>query len=155
MNFDDILRKTGEIGLFQIILFTLLGFVGIPTGEQNLLMVFLGQDHDHWCTVPALANFTTEQLKYIAIPYDTENKQYDRCSQYNIDFSKYSPDELAGWNRTLMIDNMTMSKPCNAWTFDKTHGLSTVIEQVREKKYKFFKKMSSYCWKQGSKFIAI
>ncbi|XP_064652869.1 organic cation transporter protein-like isoform X2 [Lineus longissimus] len=129
MNFDEILRRTGEIGVFQIILYILLGFVGIPTGEQNLLMVFLGQDQDHWCTIPELANMTAEQQKYIGVPYDSEKKRFDRCQRYDLNFSQYSSEELSGWNRTLMIDNTTAVKFCSAWTFDKTDGLSTVNEQ--------------------------
>ncbi len=36
MLFDDILCKIGEFGIYQAVLYVLLGLVGVPTGESSL-----------------------------------------------------------------------------------------------------------------------
>ena len=52
----------------------------------------------HWCNVPWLANFSHEQQKYIAIPYD-EDGEYDKCHRFDFDFDNMTEDDFYSWNR--------------------------------------------------------
>ena len=36
-------------------------------------ITFIGGDMEHFCQVPRLQNYSYDQQKYIAIPYDEEN----------------------------------------------------------------------------------
>ncbi|XP_064652002.1 organic cation transporter protein-like [Lineus longissimus] len=126
-SFDDVLCMVGEFGPFQRWLYFFIGLTGIPTGCQNIAMVFLGGDQDHWCNVPGLspANFTSARYREIAIPMETNG--YSRCKHFNIAFQNLTSDELASWNRTLMISNLTETVTCSAgWIFDQSQYLTTV-----------------------------
>ncbi|XP_013412424.1 organic cation transporter protein isoform X1 [Lingula anatina] len=51
-GFDDILCTVGEWGRWQMLIFCLMGVVGLPTACHNLAVVFLAADPDHHCAIP-------------------------------------------------------------------------------------------------------
>ena len=48
----------------------------------------------HWCYVPRLANFSYEEQKQIAIPYDNDEDDYSTCEMYDINYDNLTDDML-------------------------------------------------------------
>ncbi|KAK2176140.1 hypothetical protein NP493_680g00020 [Ridgeia piscesae] len=131
MLFDAILKEIGEFGPWQIILYGLLGLVGIPTGFQNMGITFLGGDMDHWCHVPELANLSDDLQRYISVPNtDGEPHTYSQCYMYHLNYSGYSTKEFLRWNRSAHVDTNTPTKKCNSWQYDQSVFTSTYVSAM-------------------------
>mgnify|MGYP001801635270 FL=1 len=132
MEFDDILNRIGGFGRVQIILYILLGILGIPCGMQNLGMVFFGASMEHWCQVDELSFLAPEQIRTITAVYK-EDGTLDGCRFYKLDFSMYSNKTLKSWNRTIMLQNLTEAdtETCDMWYYDYSEFKSTVRSKVR------------------------
>lgn len=131
MEFDDILNKIGGFGRVQVVLYILLGIIGIPCAMQNLGMVFFGASMDHWCKVDKLAFLPPEQVRTISA-VNGEDGELDGCSYYDLDYSSYTNETLQNWNRTLMLTNLTAddTKQCDSWFYDYSQFKSTVRSKV-------------------------
>jgi len=129
MEFDDILITVGEMGRVQVLLYILLGIVGFPAGMQNLAMVFLGASMDIWCDIPQLRGLSPKQIKEIS-SVSLPDGSLTSCEVYDLDYSSYSNETLAAWNRSLMITNSTTTRSCNSWGYDTSEFESTVRSQV-------------------------
>ena len=66
-DFDQIFKYIGEAGLFQIIVYVLLGLPSYFSGYQNIAMTFLAPDQEHWCRIDELQAYPYEQQKYIGM----------------------------------------------------------------------------------------
>ena len=64
-DFDEIFRYIGEAGVFQILIYILLGLPSYFSGYQNIAMTFLAPDVEHWCEVEDLTGFPYEQQRYV------------------------------------------------------------------------------------------
>ena len=64
-DFDLVFRYIGEAGLYQIIIYVLLGLPSYFSGYQNIAMTFLAPDQEHWCAVDRLLEFPHKQQKYV------------------------------------------------------------------------------------------
>ena len=64
-DFDEIFRYIGQAGLFQILVYVLLGLPSYFSGYQNIAMTFLAPDVEHWCEVERLTSFPHDQQKYV------------------------------------------------------------------------------------------
>ena len=54
---------------------------------------------------------------------------YSKCEMYNLDYNKYSYDELANWNRSEMVGgNDTSVVQCSSWMFDSS--VTSVVSKV-------------------------
>ncbi|XP_064635292.1 organic cation transporter protein-like [Lineus longissimus] len=132
MAFENILQRIGSFNRYQIFQYFILCFSGWPTGLHTLSIIFLGADQDHWCDIPELRNLTYEQQKNIAIPEETNrdaNVIFSKCRRFALNFTQYSYSDLINWNRSLMVDNMTSTVGCSAWTFDQSVFESTIVSQ--------------------------
>ena len=63
--YDLVFRYIGEAGLYQIIIYVLLGLPSYFSGYQNIAMTFLAPDQEHWCAVDRLLEFPHKQQKYV------------------------------------------------------------------------------------------
>lgn len=130
MELDEILNRIGGFGRVQIVLYILLGILGIPCGMQNLGMVFFGASMDHWCQVDGLSDLSPQQVRTVSAVY-TEDGELDGCSYYKLDYSLYSNETLLSWNRTVMLENITETVKCDSWYYDYSEFKSTVRSKVR------------------------
>lgn len=112
-----------------IILYLLLGIIGIPCGMQNLGMVFFGASMDHYCQVPGLEDFDPKDAQKISATIDKKG-ELSSCEVYDLDYNKYSADELRSWNRTLMLANVTETRECDSWFYDRSEFLSSARSRV-------------------------
>ncbi len=129
MDFDENLRVVGEIGLYQVLVFSGLwfypGFYGIHTALVN----YIGPHQTHWCTVQELQNFSEEQQKYIAIPFDTNDDVYDNCKVYDIPWHNYTQQDFQTWNRTHETAGVEQIE-CDDWQFSDDVFISTISSEV-------------------------
>ena len=131
MYFDEIFEYIGHFGLYQILLILVLGIVSFIGGTQAVAMNVLAPNVDHWCQIPRLRNFTFDQQKYIAIPYEktqTGQWRYSQCYRYTFDFTNLTDRQLYHWNRTVM--NLNATTKCTSWTFDQSQFASSAVSQV-------------------------
>ena len=82
MKFDDVIEKTGAFGRFQLITFLLIGGFGFWT-YHGVAAPFVVFPLEHWCKIPALANLSYEQQRYVGIPKDEESEdgEYEKCKR--------------------------------------------------------------------------
>ena len=95
-----IFQYTGENGFFQ---FSVCSLILILSFVNQDPYVFITQEPLHWCSVPRLANFSHKQQKYIAIPYDHDDEEYEKCDRFDMDFNGMTDEELFSWNRLVII----------------------------------------------------
>ena len=67
MNFEEIFQYIGEIGLYQVILYVLLGLPSYFSGYMSISMSFLGYTPEHWCYIPRLEDFPYEIQKNVGM----------------------------------------------------------------------------------------
>ena len=65
MNFEDVFQYIGEIGLYQVLLYVLLGLPSYYSGYMSISMAFLGYTPEHWCYVERLEDFPYETQKEV------------------------------------------------------------------------------------------
>ena len=65
MHFDEIFLYIGEIGVYQALLYVLLGMPSYFSGYMSISMSFLGYTPEHWCYVEELQEFPYDQQKYV------------------------------------------------------------------------------------------
>ena len=66
-DFDEIFHYIGEAGIFQILVYVMLGLPSYFSGYQNIAMTFLAPDVEHWCEVDELTGYPHEQQKYVGM----------------------------------------------------------------------------------------
>ena len=93
-------------------------------------MTFLGPEQDHWCKIDRLQNFSHPQQKYIGIPYNEEDEEYDQCHYYNLPYDKLNDDQLYNWNWTMdnEFTNVTIEK-CDEWIYDQSEFTHTALSK--------------------------
>ena len=154
MFFDEVFPYIGGAGVYQIVDLVFV-FSIVLVSVDAIRMNFIGGDMEHWCQIPALANFTHDEQKDIAIPYDESSStrsrtwlsdlfgiqsseegrelKYEQCYRFPLDFSTYNLTELKNWNRTIMTDDIPRNEwvKCDAgWTFDQSEYYSTIGSEV-------------------------
>lgn len=139
-NFDETLILIGELGRYQVILYILLGLIGLPSAWQNLSMVFLGGNMRFWCADEDSIDGPPpwETGDYSGLGYNlslrmnrsslADGHSVGRCTKTvfaNRDYYNTSsvPDVLN--SSDLRIEK------CHTWIYDRSHYLSTIISEVR------------------------
>ena len=135
MEYDEILEKAGETGLYQAFIFSTLIFGTVFFGAETMATNFLAPHHEHWCKIDALQNFTAEEQKYISIPF-TDDGKYSSCEVYDLQWNNFTYADYANWNRSLYEGFKT--KECSEYVFDYTEFDSTVGSEVSEILYHYF-----------------
>ena len=140
-TFDDVLVLTGELGRSQLFVYVLMGLACVVAAMQSFSIIFVGGRQDHWCFIPALANYSIADQKYIAMFHREqkldvyrrpEKHEFSHCHRYDLDFSNYSTEDFANWNRSAMYDDNTPTVACEEWIFDKGTYQTTLSTQVRD-----------------------
>ena len=126
--FDDLFDYIGHLGFFQWMNIVLTGLPPMVPGYENFAPNFFAGRQEYWCKVKGLNNFTHDHQKYIAIP--RQNGKYSMCKQFDVDFNKFSYEELLRWNRSVYEGNLTTTV-CTQYEFDTLVFTSTIQSQVR------------------------
>ena len=63
--FNDVFRYIGDVGLYQILLYFLLGLTAFFNGLHNTSNNFYAAPMEHWCHVPRLENFPHDIQKKV------------------------------------------------------------------------------------------
>ncbi len=132
MEYDDVFQFIGESGLYQILLYILVGLPSFFGGPINIIPNFAGYTQQHWCYVEQLQNYPHDWQKYVAIPYvDGNPAEYDSCLVYDLDYANLTDDVIRNWNRSLSISEETETVECDAWVYDQSEFVSTIVSDVR------------------------
>ncbi|XP_076445199.1 organic cation transporter protein-like [Babylonia areolata] len=119
MNVDEILRRVGEFGMYQKMIYLLLNLIGVTHGFRMLIAVFMLYTPKHRCSIPTYPNDTykiqsQEHADLVArfIPNKTDDHDlgpYDLCHVYS----------GAG------ARNATVG--CDRWVYDKSMFVNTAV----------------------------
>ena len=101
VNENYLTKLIGEIGLYQFGICSFVLATSFFSQDFNAIN-FVNAYTDYWCKVPALANFSHEQQKYIAIPSD-EDGEYSQCSRVDLEFDDMTEDDFYSWNRSYFF----------------------------------------------------
>lgn len=96
---------------------------------------------DHWCQIPRLENFSYDQQRYIAIPYDSdidaetdsedEEETYSRCYAFDLPYDNYTDQQLWNWNRSRDVPEDTTVVYCQSWVYEQSEFIETAVSKVR------------------------
>ncbi|CAH1789323.1 unnamed protein product [Owenia fusiformis] len=134
IHFDEVFAYIGDFGLFQWLLFLMLGLGVMPVGWQSMSSNFVVGNQNHWCKVDALANLSQYLQKEISIPIETlqnGEQEYSKCFVYDhINYTQYSQEDFSSWNRTLHVfKTNTSTTRCRHWVYDQSVYTSTIVSQ--------------------------
>ena len=141
MRYDDLYDYIGHMGRYQWTVFAVM-FACCFFSMDYINMVFVGAEMEHWCRVEQLSGLTHEQQKYIAIPVDKtsdngdkdEVVKYNSCEMFDVNWTVYSANELANWNRTQWMkgnkNSTVMTRTCTEWNYDDVTFTSTIVSKV-------------------------
>ena len=155
MRYEEIYRYTGQLGTCQMCIFFCL-FMIYVCGVDNITMIFVGGEMEHWCRVPELSRYSFERQKYIAVPTEgSEADSYSSCEMFDLNYTAFGDDDFRNWNRTEMIANQTDRKQCTEWVYDQTTFVSTIVSRVNLKLQKNYclSCVLWTCFEQISKYI--
>nr|CAD7402790.1 unnamed protein product [Timema cristinae] len=141
LDFDDMLPHVGEFGLYQKILFLLLGPFTLFSAWVYFGQIFLTlvPEH-HWCMVPELAGLSLNDRFRLSIP--RIDNSYDHCRMYNVNYTQILEDGITdpqpdwtttycnhGWEYELIdIPYHTIATELN-WVCDKDF-LGTIAQAI-------------------------
>nr|CAD7429750.1 unnamed protein product [Timema monikensis] len=141
LDFDDMLPHVGEFGLYQKILFLLLGPFTLFSAWVYFGQIFLTlvPEH-HWCLVPELAGLSLNDRFRLSIP--RIDNSYDHCRMYNVNYTQILEDGITdpqpdwtttycnhGWEYELIdIPYHTIATELN-WVCDKDF-LGTIAQAI-------------------------
>ncbi|CAG2059985.1 unnamed protein product, partial [Timema podura] len=141
LDFDDMLPHVGEFGLYQKILFLLLGPFTLFSAWVYFSQIFLTlvPEH-HWCLVPELAGLSLNERFHLSIP--KIDNGYDHCRMYNVNYTQMlengitdpQPDWTTtycnhGWEYELIaIPYHTIATELN-WVCDQDY-LGTIAQSI-------------------------
>ncbi len=127
-NYEECLKSAGELGLYQTLFIMAILLYPFIHSMNNAIWNFTSPYQRHWCAISALKNYSYEEQKYIAIPYD-QHGEYDKCRVFDLPWSNYTYADFAGWNRSLVEHVRTIK--CEQWEFDISVYDATLQSQVR------------------------
>ncbi|XP_060063685.1 organic cation transporter protein-like [Ylistrum balloti] len=118
-NLDDILKKIGEFGRYQIWLFVLLCLPSTSNGCYMMMMILLAYTPKHRCKIPGYENDTwavqgsyhSSLINYTIPDSEDDFYDYDRCHMY-----KYSGNTTD-----------TIRTRCSAYVYDKEIFDETIV----------------------------
>lgn len=111
-TFDQVLEEAGPFGRCQKRVLALLFLVSLPFSGVYVGIVFQGFTPDHWCRVPAMAEWTRAcgwapgtGRRWTAPPVNVSGEtKASSCRQYNLDWNATGltcdPDPDLDRNRT-------------------------------------------------------
>ena len=127
MDYEQILKKAGDTGIYQVFVVATLVLCTMYYGAETFSSNVSAPHHEHWCKVEALQNLTTEEQKYISIPYENGD-EFSSCEVYDLSWDNFTYTDFLNWNRTYHENSKT--KECSEYTFDTSVFKSTVASEV-------------------------
>jgi len=130
MLLDDIYKKIGDRGPYQVGLWCIIMVVSVPCGWHHMSITFLGAKMDHWCRIEELdaLNLTADQYKHLAIPLDPNegHNQYSKCFMYDLNFSSITlhDTKLLHYDDTLRSSDVREHRDVSS--SDDTGGLQSL-----------------------------
>ena len=129
MEFNDVFQHIGDIGLYQILMYCIIGIISIINGLNNIGINFMAGHQEHWCSVPRLELFPHDVQKLVSIPSDSDDPDaYDTCFYYDLDYGNLTDEEIWNWDRNYTQNASTLN--CDAWVFDQSVFISTINSKV-------------------------
>ena len=131
VDFDSILPHVGEMGIYQMGLFLLMCIPAcLPAAFLAFNQVFLSASPDHWCKVSELNqyNLTADQVKNLSIPFDDEIKEYQKCQQYDVNFTEIY--ELNGHLPALPDPDWNLTSCKEGWIYDRREYKDSLVTEV-------------------------
>lgn len=118
--FDDLLEKLGKFGRYQKILYILIVLPIICHSFPSMSWTFILGKHDHRCAMSELLNDSYQ-------PYGEERTAVNNNSEGDIVVETYSQCTIITNNYHT---NITATKKCDRWVYDKSVFQTTVISDV-------------------------
>jgi len=129
IEFEVLLEKLGEVGLYQWILFITLSYCNIIGGFCNLSPVFITNTPDYRCNVPPIdnssiyPNLSENDILNLTTPFDDYNLKYERCYRYNYDLNNCTGDYSC-------VNKSADTIPCDqGYYFDNSTFTETVVTE--------------------------
>ena len=132
VDFDSILPHVGEMGIYQIGLFFLMCIPAcLPAAFLAFNQVFLSASPDHWCKVTELNkyNLPLTQVKNLSIPYNYDKEEFDKCSQYDVNFTEIYEVNGQVWPQTA-DPRWNISSCKEGWEYDRSEYKDSLVTEV-------------------------
>lgn len=116
----DVNNALHKIGPWHAPVLLFLFFRGLPLSFTILFLSFGAPRMEHWCArPPGLANWTSEQWRNFAIPYEVKGgkETHSQCSMYVLDVTPSGPVAL---NETVA---------CSSWEYDTSFYTSNLVTE--------------------------
>ncbi|XP_039248686.2 organic cation transporter protein-like [Styela clava] len=133
IDFDYILTKIGKIGLYQILVISMIYYYGIPCGLNTLLPVFTNYIPYYRCKVPPFDNehsgLNETQILAITTPLD-ENGEYDTCRRYDYNATECHKHGNISYD---CLENINETIPCtegDGYYYDRSLFTETVVTEM-------------------------
>ena len=113
-------------------MYLMCGAAAMMIGMQNIASVLLSADVEHWCYVPRLQNFSHDQQRQIAIPFDEDDDadyDHEKCKAFNYDWDNFTDEQLLSWDRNLVPEDME-TVDCNRVVYKLDPFKSTIVNEV-------------------------
>ena len=123
VSFDSLYDLVGHFGIYQFMLFLLLGLMSF-TENETTFMNFVGYTPDHWCRTEELENYSFETQKNVSVPIKEYNSKgepvFATCQVYGLNYSAYTEDDFLHWQRDVEITNDTAQIACpHGYVYDR------------------------------------
>ena len=126
VSYEEVLKWTGELGVYQATLFCFVACISFITAEP-IYMNFIGYKMDHWCKVPELQEIPFRLQKDLAIPYTSSaNESYENCVMFDVNYTQILQGDYETWERPLNAK----TKECESWVFDQSVYPENIVNQV-------------------------
>ena len=133
VDFDSILPHVGEMGIYQMGLFLLMCIPAcLPAAFLAFNQVFLSASPDHWCKVTELNkyNLPLSQVKNLSIPYNYDKEEFDKCKQYDVNFTEIYEVNGQVWPQTA-DPHWNVSTCKEGWEYDHSEYKDSLVTEVR------------------------
>ena len=139
-TYDDLLKKIGEFGRYQILIFLgVICIVLIPSAFNNMGIVFLGASPDHWCQSPSAAhlNLSRADLLNLTVPVQVVDGEagFSKCQRYDRNYSGWSPEQARQALEAGPGADVTLTDCQDGWQYDTSQYKSTIVTQVGRKEH--------------------
>ncbi|XP_055600544.1 carcinine transporter-like isoform X1 [Uranotaenia lowii] len=129
-DLDELLPTIGEFGRYQKLL---LWFVCLPAcipcgfGAFNQLFM-TDTPGDYWCQIPALQNFSLEEMKLHGIPLIEHDgtEQFSKCTRYAVDWKEILADS-PDLSDVVPNSSWPLESCRDGWTYNTSEVTSSIV----------------------------
>jgi len=129
VNFEEVFDYIGGLGIFHILVYSVLAFAALFHGYQIVADEYLSFEQSHWCSVERLKHLPFQTQQLISLPEDNSTDTgYSQCLVFNLPWENFTEDDLLSWNRSDITSNATTTT-CDSYVYNKTWFVSTMQTQ--------------------------